>query len=51
MIVLNIGASSGLIERYFSICGIVNDRRRQSMSDDLLISRSLLKANMFTFDV
>lgn len=48
MILLNIKSSSAIIERFFSICGIVNDKRRQNMSDELLITRSLLKANMST---
>ena len=42
---LNIPASSAFIERYFSICGIVCNKRNQNMRGDLTIIRSLLKAN------
>lgn len=44
-LLLGIPPSSAFIERYFSICGIVCNRRL-SMNDDLVIERSLLKANV-----
>jgi hypothetical protein len=47
---LNIPASSAFIERYFSICGIINNDRCGNMSSDLLITRSLLKANVEVLD-
>jgi hypothetical protein len=43
---LNIPASSAFIERYFSICGIISNNRCGNMSPELLITRSLLKANI-----
>jgi hypothetical protein len=45
-ILLNIPASSAFIERFFSICGIVCEKRRLAMKDDLIIIRTLLKGNM-----
>ena len=45
-VLLNIPATSSLIERFFSISGIVCDIRRLNMTDDLIIMRSLMKANM-----
>jgi hypothetical protein len=44
-LLLGIPPSSAFIERYFSISGIVCNRRL-SMNDDLVIERSLLKANV-----
>ena len=45
-ILLNISASSAFIERYFSICGFVCDRRRLNMNDELIIMRCMLKVNL-----
>jgi hypothetical protein len=45
-ILLNIPASSAFIERYFSVCGIISNNRCGNMSPDLLITRSLLQANI-----
>jgi hypothetical protein len=45
-VLLNIPATSSFIERFFSISGIVCDIRRLNMTDDLIIMRSLMKANM-----
>ena len=42
----NIPATSAFIERYFSFAGIVCKKNAGSMSDSLMISRSMLKANM-----
>ena len=46
VILLNIKSSSAFIERYFSISGIICDKRRLSMKDDLIIMRSMMKTNM-----
>jgi len=46
VILENIGASSAPLERFFSITGIINSARMQNMNDDLLINKSLLKANI-----
>ena len=46
VILLNIPASSSFIERFFSISGIVCDSRRLNMNDELIVMRSLMKANM-----
>jgi hypothetical protein len=46
IILLNIKSSSAFIERYFSISGIVCDKRRLNMKDDLIIMRSMMKTNM-----
>jgi hypothetical protein len=45
-ILLNISSSSAFIERFFSISGIVCDARRLNQSEDLIIMKSLCKANM-----
>ena len=45
---LAISASSAYIERFFSICGIICNNRRNRMKDDLIINRGLLAANMQT---
>jgi hypothetical protein len=41
-----IPATSASIERFFSIAGIVNDKRRLRMMDDLIIQRTMIKSNM-----
>ena len=46
IILLNLPATSSFIERFFSISGIVCDVRRLNMNDDLIIKRSMMKANM-----
>jgi hypothetical protein len=46
LIILNILPSSSVIERFFSICGVICENRRLAMKDDLLIERSLLKTNI-----
>ncbi len=43
---LNIPSSSAFIERFFSICGVICNKRSLNIGDDLLITRSLLKANV-----
>lgn len=48
-ILLNISASSAYVERFFSICGIICHQRAARMSDDLIISRSMLASNMQFF--
>ena len=42
----NIPTSSAYVERFFSICGIVNRKRAGNMSDDTLINRAFLKSNL-----
>ena len=42
----NISSSSAFIERYFSICGFVQNDRNQNMSQDLFIKRCFLRANI-----
>jgi hypothetical protein len=46
LILLNIPSSSAFIERFFSICGVICNKRSLNIGDDLLITRSLLKANI-----
>ena len=46
LLLLNIPASSSFIERFFSISGFVCDVKRLNMKEDLIIMRSLMKANM-----
>ena len=46
LILMNINSSSSFIERYFSICGFVQDKRRMNISIDLFQSRCLLRANI-----
>lgn len=45
---LALSSSSAYIERFFSICGIICNNRRNRMKDDLIINRGLLAANMTT---
>ena len=42
----NIPSTSASIERFFSIAGIVNDKRRLRMRNDLITQRTMIKANM-----
>ena len=42
----NNGCTSAHIERYFNITGLVCDKSRLNMTDDLIIERSMLKVNM-----
>ena len=46
LILLNIPSSSAYVERFFSICGVVNRKRAGNMSDETLINRSFLKTNL-----
>ena len=46
LILMNINASSAFIERYFSICGFVQDKRRMNIAPDLFKTRCLLRANI-----
>ncbi len=39
-ILLNISASSAFIERFFSICGVLCDSRRESQSDETNIKKN-----------
>ena len=38
--------NSSFIERFFSICGIIKNKRNHNMKDDLFIIRSMLTINM-----
>jgi hypothetical protein len=42
---MTIPSTSAFIERFFSICGVVNDKRRCNMRNDTFIARCLLKSN------
>ena len=46
LILLNIPASSASIERYFSITGLICNKRAAKMNSTLLIWRGLLRANI-----
>jgi hypothetical protein len=46
LILSNINSSSAFIERYFSICGFVEDKRKMNISHDLFIKRCFLRANV-----
>jgi hypothetical protein len=46
IILLNISSTSAFIGRIFSISGIVCENKRANMTDDLIVMRSMLKANM-----
>jgi len=47
---LSIPATSAFIERYFSITGQINDKTTNSMSPELLKTKSMLKANIKLLD-
>ena len=46
LVILNIPASSAMLERFFSITGIICDKRRMNMTSDFIIKRCMLKGNM-----
>ena len=46
----NIPSSSAYIERFFSICGVVNKPRASTMTDGLFRCRCLLKTNIKILD-
>jgi hypothetical protein len=46
----NILPSSSFIERFFSICSYVSNKRNSKMTDDLFSKRCLLKANFHILD-
>ena len=46
LVLLNINVSSAFIERFFSICGIICKKQSGNMSDDMIITRSILKTNI-----
>ena len=48
LLLLNIPSSSAFIERFFSICGAICNKRSGNYSDEMIILRSVLKANMNT---
>ena len=41
-----IPSTSASIERYFSICGFVSNKRSSNMAPDLFVTRCLLRANL-----
>jgi len=43
---LTIPSTSAFVERFFSICGVVNDKRRTNMREDTFVARTLLKPNV-----
>ena len=46
LILSNINSSSAFIERYFSVCGFVQDKKKMNISLNLFIKRCLLRANI-----
>ncbi len=44
-------ATSAFIERFFSLTGQINNQHSNSISVDLLRTRSMLKANMKLIDI
>ena len=50
LLLSTIQSSSAFIERFFSVCGVVCKPRASNMKDDLIISRSILKANIKILD-
>ncbi len=42
----NINSSSAFIERYFSICGFIQNKRAANIAVDLFIARCFLRANI-----
>ena len=46
IVLTNIPCSSALVERFFSIYGIVCKKQSLAMNDDLIITRCLLKPNI-----
>ena len=46
---ISIPASSAIIERFFSLSGLLCQKRRMNISDDVLIQRTMLKANIKYF--
>ncbi len=45
-ILLNINSSGAAIERFYSICGILSNKRASNLSPELFITRCLLRANI-----
>ena len=45
LILENIPSTSSSVERFFSITGLISDKRRLAMKDELIEYRSMLKAN------
>ena len=45
-IIFNISSTSAQLERFFSISGLVCDKRRMRMTNELVIKRAMLKANL-----
>jgi hypothetical protein len=48
---LGLPATSAFIERFFSLTGQINNQHSNSISVDLLRTRSMLKANMKLIDI
>ena len=46
LMLYNVPSSSAYVERFFSICGVVNRKRAGNMSDETLINRAFLKSNL-----
>ena len=43
-------SGTAFIERFFSVCGIVCNKRNASMKADLIITKSMLRANIKLFE-
>ncbi len=46
LILLNINSSSACIERYFSICGFISNKKSGNINNDLFVSKCLLRSNI-----
>jgi hypothetical protein len=46
LVLCSINSSSAFIERFFSICGVINDCRRGNMDKDLFFIRAFLACNI-----
>ena len=46
LILMNICCSSAFIERYFSICGFIQNKRSSNITVELFIKRCFLRANI-----
>lgn len=47
-ILLNINSSSACVERFFSLCGFISNKRNQNIETDMFITRCFLRANFKT---
>jgi hypothetical protein len=50
LVLCPINLSSAFIERFFSICGVINDCRRGNIYKDLFFIRAFLACNIYIFN-